>query len=66
MKDSSIKPSSDGVLVYLNVDKRLDKALNIAKSEKCFIIEERTSIDPWWYRVIFIAPEGNRIALHLK
>ena len=62
--DVRLKPSLDGVLVYLNVNGRLDQAIARAKEIGAKIIEGKTQIGPWGYRAIIVDSEGNKIALH--
>lgn len=62
--DKTIKPSTDGPLVYFNVNQRIDAAINAAKAHGAIIVEEKKQIGPWGYRAIIIDSEGNRVALH--
>jgi predicted enzyme related to lactoylglutathione lyase len=64
--DKSVKPSTDGALIYLNANNRIDDAIEIARNSGGKIIEEKKQIGPWGYRAIIIDSEGNKIALHSK
>ncbi len=58
------KPSDAGVLLYFNVDWRLDAALETAKASGGKILKEKEQIGEYGYRAIVLDSEGNRIALH--
>jgi predicted enzyme related to lactoylglutathione lyase len=62
--DKNLRPSTDGPLIYLNTDNRIDEAIEIARKSGGKIIEEKKQIGPWGYRAIIIDSEGNKIALH--
>lgn len=64
MKDR--KPSQDGPLVYLNVEGRLDKAINEAKKQGVTVIKEKEQIGPYGHRAIILDSEGNAVALYSK
>ncbi|HET8551350.1 MAG TPA: VOC family protein [Gammaproteobacteria bacterium] len=57
-------PTTHGPLIYLNVDGRIDDAELAADRHGGRMIEPRAQIGEHGWRVIFIDPEGNRIALH--
>ena len=60
------KPSCDGPLVYLNVEGRLDQAIEIARSLGQEIIVEKEQIGPYGHRAVLLDTEGNGIALYSK
>lgn len=64
--DKKLKPSTDGVLIYLNANNRIDEAIEIARKSSGKIIEDKKQIDPWGFRAIIIDTEGNKIALHSR
>ncbi len=57
-------PSASGVLVYLNCDGRLDKAVSLVSESGGKILVETHPIGPHGFRAIILDSEGNRIALH--
>lgn len=63
-KSEEIKPSDQGMLLYFNVNGRLDAA--VAAVEECggTVKEPPHSIGDFGYRALVIDSEGNRIALH--
>ncbi|MCG8435186.1 MAG: VOC family protein [Gammaproteobacteria bacterium] len=61
---TGIKPSSEGVLIYLNVNGRLDAAIDAAKNNGGEILQGKHGIGPYGFRAIILDSEGNRIALH--
>jgi len=63
-QSSDTKVSRDGVLIYLNLQDRLDEAIKIAKDNGCEIVKDKMSIGEWGSRAIIIDTEGNQIALH--
>jgi predicted enzyme related to lactoylglutathione lyase len=60
------KPSQDGPLVYLNVDGRLDQAIESAKKEGGQILKGKEQIGPYGHRAIILDTEGNAVALYSK
>jgi predicted enzyme related to lactoylglutathione lyase len=60
------KPSSDGPLVYLNVEGRLDAALEAAKEAGGKLVSGKEQIGPYGHRALLIDTEGNGIALYSK
>ncbi|KTC78084.1 VOC family protein [Legionella brunensis] len=60
------KPSQNGPLVYLNVDGRLDEAVDAAKKEGVKVLKEKEQIGPYGHRAIILDTEGNAIALYSK
>ena len=63
-KTKETKVSNSGVLIYLNVQGKLDEAVEIAKRYNCKIVSNKTEIGEWGFRTIIIDTEGNQIALH--
>lgn len=61
------KPSSEGVIAYLNGGKDLQTVLNKVKSNKGKVIVPKTQISPeMGYFGMFIDTEGNKMAVHSK
>lgn len=59
------KPSTDGVVVYLNGGKDLQNVLNKVERNKGQVIVPKTHISPEvGYIAMFIDTEGNKMALH--
>lgn len=59
------KPSTDGVIVYLNGGKDLQNVLNKVESNMGQVIVPKTHISPEvGYIAMFIDTEGNKMALH--
>lgn len=56
--------SNGGILLYLNVDGRIQDAVSQVESQGGRIVEAVHSIGPHGFRSIVIDSEGNRIALH--
>ena len=63
-QNKDMKVSRNGVLIYLNVQDRLDEAIKIAKDNGCEIIYDKMEIGEWGFRAVIIDTEGNQIALH--
>jgi len=59
-----VKPSNQGVLVYLNGEGRLDEAEAAIVPAGGTVLEPKHAIGPHGYRVVFIDSEGNRMAIH--
>jgi hypothetical protein len=62
MKDR--KPSSDGPLVYLNVEGRLDQAIEEVTKNGGKVLKGKEQIGPYGFRAVVLDTEGNAIALH--
>jgi len=58
------KPTGEGVLIYLNVNGRLDQALAAVAAHGGKVVEPKHPIGPFGFRAIVIDSEGNRVALH--
>lgn len=56
--------SDRGILVYLNVDQRIQDAVAQVEKQGGQIVQPIHSIGPHGFRAIVIDSEGNRIALH--
>lgn len=61
------KPSTDGILAYLNGGKDLQTILNNVETNNGHIIVPKTQISPeMGYFGMFIDTEGNKMAVHSK
>ena len=60
------KPSRNGPLVYLQVEGRLDQAIEIVEKEGGEILSGKEQMGPYGYRAIILDTEGNSIALYSK
>jgi uncharacterized protein len=60
------EPSQNGPLVYLNVEGRLDDAVETAKAQGVKILQAKEQIGPYGHRAIILDTEGNAIALYSK
>ena len=59
------KPSSDGVIAYLNGGKNLQSVLDKVESNNGNVIVPKTQISPeMGYFGMFIDTEGNKMAVH--
>lgn len=58
------RPSTDGPIIYLNCDKRLDAAIATVEKNGGKILEPKHQIGPHGFRAIVLDSEGNRVALH--
>ncbi len=56
--------SEQGILVYMNVDKRIRDAVERVTEKGGKMVQPIHSIGPHGFRVIVLDSEGNRIALH--
>lgn len=56
--------STGGILLYLNVDGRIQDAVAKATKHGGSIVEEIHSIGPHGFRALILDSEGNRVALH--
>jgi predicted enzyme related to lactoylglutathione lyase len=65
VKSAYHKPSTDGVMVYLNANPDLQPVLDRISGEGGQVIMQKTFIDEnTGYMAFFIDTEGNRIGLH--
>lgn len=62
--DTDNSPSKSGPLVYLNVEGRMDPAINAVTANGGSIVKPKEQIGPHGWRVIVMDSEGNRLALH--
>lgn len=60
------KPSQDGLLVYFNVEGRLNQAVEVARAMNATILHEPAQIGPYGHRAVLLDSEGNAIALYSK
>ncbi|MBA2650041.1 MAG: VOC family protein [Legionella sp.] len=60
------KPSKDGPLVYLNLEGKIDSAIQQAKSLGSQILKPKEQIGPYGHRAVILDSEGNAIALYSK
>ena len=66
VRTNDSKPSQNGPLVYLNVEGRLDDAVEVAGKNGGKISQSRHQIGEHGFRAIIVDSEGNRIALNSK
>ncbi len=57
-------PSSQGPLLYLNAQGRLDQAVAAVAPNGGKVLEPKHSIGPYGFRALIVDSEGNRVALH--
>jgi uncharacterized protein len=60
------KPSSSGLLIYLNAQGRLDEAVAAVESNGGKVLQPAHPIGPHGFRAIILDSEGNRLALHSR
>lgn len=63
---SDRQPSQQGPLVYLNVEGRLDHAIDNVKKMGYTVLKPKESIGPYGHRAVVLDSEGNAIALYSK
>lgn len=56
--------ASQGPLIYLNVDGRLEEAVALVEDQGGSITQEIHQIGPYGKRAVILDSEGNRLALH--
>lgn len=56
--------STGGILVYLNVDGRIQDAVAKVEANGGKIVEPTHAIGPHGFRALVLDSEGNRVALH--
>jgi predicted enzyme related to lactoylglutathione lyase len=61
-----ILPSTNGPLIYMNCDGRLDAAIATVEPNGGKVLQPKHQIGPHGFRAIVLDSEGNRIALHSK
>lgn len=57
-------PSTRGPLVYLNVEGRLDAALEAAAAHGGHVLQPPHPLGPFGFRAVLVDSEGNRVAVH--
>lgn len=62
----NFQPSSSGVLIYLNMEGRVEEVLETVTSLGGKIIENKQQIGPWGFRALILDTEGNKLALYSK
>jgi len=62
--EEKLKPSSDGVVIYLNCDGKFDTVLNRVEEAGGAIVEEKTHLPNVGWIAQIRDTEGNRIGLH--
>ncbi len=58
------KPSGHGLLLYFNVNGRLDEAVKLVDKNGGKVLKPKHQIGPYGFRATIQDSEGNRIALH--
>jgi len=66
VRTNDSKPSQNGPLVYLNVEGRLDDAVDVAEKSGGKVSQSKHQIGEHGFRAVIVDSEGNRIALHSK
>lgn len=65
LKEEGLRPSSDGVTIYLNAGEDLQITLDrVEKNSGKVLIPKTAHADDMGYFAIFLDSEGNRIGLH--
>lgn len=65
LKEEGLRPSSDGVTIYLNAGEDLQIILDrVEKNSGKVLIPKTAHADDMGYFAIFLDSEGNRIGLH--
>lgn len=62
--DESAISAQQGILVYMNVDSRIQDAIAQTEALGGKVVEPIHSIGPHGFRALIIDSEGNRLALH--
>ena len=65
--DPKFEPSCTNhnhILIYLNVNNRMDEALSEVTKHGGKILTAKEQIGPWGFRAIIMDSEGNRVGLH--
>jgi predicted enzyme related to lactoylglutathione lyase len=60
------RPSSSGLLIYLNAEGRLDEAIAAVETGGGKVLQTKHQIGPHGFRAVVLDSEGNRIALHSR
>lgn len=64
VRASDNAPSPKGALLYLNVEGRLDAAIQAAAERGGRVLEPKHQIGEHGFRAVIADSEGNRVALH--
>ena len=64
VSDGDNAPSRTGPLVYLNVEGRMDQAVEAVGRAGGQVLKAAHQIGPHGWRAIVVDSEGNRVALH--
>jgi predicted enzyme related to lactoylglutathione lyase len=65
IKGEDYKPSTDGVIIYLNAGDNLQVVLDRVETSNGKIVAPKTQISPEiGYYALFIDTEGNKVGLH--
>ncbi|MFC3909232.1 VOC family protein [Legionella dresdenensis] len=60
------KPSNNGPLVYLNVEGRMDAAIDAVTKNGGQVVSGKQEMGPYGFRAVITDTEGNGIALYSK
>lgn len=60
------KPSTNGPLVYLNVEGRLPEAVDAVTKHGGRVLKAIEQIGPYGHRAVILDTEGNAVALYAK
>lgn len=63
--DQDNAPSRTGPLIYLNVEGRMDQAVQAVERLGGQVLQPAQPIGPHGWRAIVLDSEGNRVALHM-
>ncbi len=62
--DESAISADKGILVYMNVDQRIQDAMSKVETHGGKVLEPVHAIGPHGFRALILDSEGNRLALH--
>jgi predicted enzyme related to lactoylglutathione lyase len=63
-EEKEFDSNAKSILVYFNVEGRLDDVLSKIEQKGGKIIQDKEKIGPWGYRAVILDCEKNKIALH--
>lgn len=63
---SDTTPHQSGLLIYFDVNNKIQHAVSQVTAQGGQVIEPITEIGPWGYRAIVLDCEGNKFALYSK
>ncbi len=63
---TEVKPSDQGIMIYLNVQGRLDEAIAAVAPNGGKVLQGKHQIGPHGFRAVVLDSEGNRVALHTR